>query len=742
MSERFQKYALTALDHACTTIANAPDTNRNNTLNTEAFGIGQLVGSGLLTRFEAERQLLAAALASGLERPSAEATIESGLTAGISKPRKLTEEPLRRSHPGEALMIPGVHKGVREAALYAAEIYAKSKPIENTPAEHYLRDVRGLKGDLPASFRFSPHLWHSALHRNLPALVVPVTRADAPNAKITSIHRTYLDPITSRKIAGDATKKMLGPAKGGAIWLGLYAAHMLIAEGIEKTLACAHASGIPACVGMSSTLLPSVTWPRGVTKVTICADPNQAGEMAVNRAGALWTEQNIEVLVAYPPVVGKDWDECRPDAVAAAIKNARPWAKVGRQRTTEERERILQRLNPSKDIEFDRDESGKLVVNEFNALLSMTSLGYKFSYDEFSQQYYATGVKDVDNMLTDASVDEIYLSIQREHFLRFRYEDLRRIIHAEARRHKFHPIREYLDGLKWDGQERISEWLAAYGGAEDTPFVRAVSRIMLVAAVRRIREPGCKFDEMVVLESPEGCYKSSALQVLAGPGAFSDEAPINSGPREVIERLRGNWIVECADLAGMRKADVEHLKAFLSRPCDIATMKFQRETTRFPRCCIFVGTTNDSNYLRSETGSRRFWPVKVVNFNVAKLAQHRDQLWAEAAAAEASGESIRLPEEFWPFATAEQERREEVDEWDGIIHAWLNNELASLRNPLIPYRTSLIEAAQGALHVKAEAFDSRVQKRVARALRRAGWQRTPKTNGKHYWIKPPDAFEL
>jgi predicted P-loop ATPase len=216
---------------------------------------------------------------------------------------------------------------------------------------------------------------------------------------------------------------------------------------------------------------------------------------------------------------------------------------------------------------------------------------------------------------------------------------------------------DYLSSLVWDGTPRLDRWLVDYAGAEDTPRVRAVSRAMLIAAVRRARQPGCTFDQMPVLEGPQGCGKSSALRVLAVDDAwFTDVLPLaDADMRRIIEATAGKWIVEAAELASLleREDDVAKdresaprrqsaaLKAYLSRSHDEARMAYARERTRVPRSFVIVGTTGATSYLQ-DTGNRRFWPVSVRRFDLDQLISVRDQLWAEAAVAEACGESIHL----------------------------------------------------------------------------------------------------
>ena len=135
----------------------------------------------------------------------------------------------------------------------------------------------------------------------------------------------------------------------------------------------------------------------------------------------------------------------------------------------------------------------------------------------------------------------------------------------------------------------------------------AVGALILIAAVRRIRQPGCKFDEMLVLESPQGTDKSQALRVLAiNNDWFSDYLPLNAKPQLVIEMLHGRWIVEAGELTGLKKADIEHLKAFLSRQIDRSRMAFGRLLKEYPRQCVIFGSTNLTEYLRDTTGNRRF----------------------------------------------------------------------------------------------------------------------------------------
>lgn len=187
--------------------------------------------------------------------------------------------------------------------------------------------------------------------------------------------------------------------------------------------------------------------------------------------------------------------------------------------------------------------------------------------------------------------------------------------------------------------------LSVYAGADDTPLNRAIGFMMLVGAVRRVRQPGIKFDEMVVLEGAQGIGKSSALRLLAMHDAwFADELPLDADSKRLIEAIEGKWIVEASELSSLNRAGTEHFKALTSRPHDRARRPYERMAVDVKRQCIFVGTTNSDAYLRDTTGNRRFLPVKVGIIELEGLKRDREQLWSEAAHLEAAGAHIGLPQ--------------------------------------------------------------------------------------------------
>jgi predicted P-loop ATPase len=196
----------------------------------------------------------------------------------------------------------------------------------------------------------------------------------------------------------------------------------------------------------------------------------------------------------------------------------------------------------------------------------------------------------------------------------------------------------------------------------------------LIAAVRRVRVPGAKFDELPIFEGEQGTGKSTGLRALCpDEDWFSDDLPLGVDAKQIIERTSGRWIIEAAELHGNRGREAEALKAFLSRQVDgPVRLAYARMPTTAPRQFILIGTTNSRvGYLKDSTGARRFWPVVVRQFDVKAVARDRDQLWAEAAHREAAGSSIRLDPALWRAAAAAQEERRAIDPWEVVLEPLL-----------------------------------------------------------------------
>ena len=296
--------------------------------------------------------------------------------------------------------------------------------------------------------------------------------------------------------------------------------------------------------------------------------------------------------------------------------------------------------------------------NPQNIRLAIDKLGVFLKQNDFAGRTEIVGLTGFGPELTDAGAIRLRLWIEETFGFLPPQLLFDQVLTDIAHANRYHPVREYLDSIEWDGIPRIDNWISTYSGAEDTPFNRAVGRIFLIAGVRRIRQPGAKFDTMLVFEAGQGKEKSLALRTLAVHDEwFTDNLPLGSATKEVIEQTRGVWIAEFAELSGIEKRDVNHVKNFLSKQDDRARPAYGRRSETVPRQFVTAGSTNDAEYLL-DMENRRFWPVAITRFNTAKLQKVVPQLWAEAAHYEAKGEPITLQEDLWAAAAVEQADRE------------------------------------------------------------------------------------
>lgn len=248
----------------------------------------------------------------------------------------------------------------------------------------------------------------------------------------------------------------------------------------------------------------------------------------------------------------------------------------------------------------------------------------------------------------------------------------------EFEKNSYHPIKEYLTNLHWDGVERVDKLLIDFFGTKDNQYTREAIRKMLVGAVSRVFRPGCKFDLVLVIVGPQGTKKSTFIKKL-GKSWFSDTFLTVQG-KEALEQIQGAWLVEMAELAALRKADIEATKHFISKQEDIFRPAYARTAETFPRQCVFFGTTNETDFLNDPTGNRRFMPVDVIKENVTldvftDLDPIIDQIWAEAVHLYNHGEKLTLSVEAEFLASGEQIKHSKIDDRKGIIEHYLNTKL-------------------------------------------------------------------
>lgn len=392
-----------------------------------------------------------------------------------------------------------------------------------------------------------------------------------------------------------------------------------------------------------------------------------------------------------------------------------------------------------------RDGGGRLIANLANALLALRNdpaIVGCFARDEMARATMlvkalpserrtpgkAHKPSKLPRPVRDEDVGLVQELIQRNGLPRIAKDTIFQAVAIVADEHRFHPLRDYLDALKWDGKRRVDEWLAYYLGAPPTIYHHEIGAMFLAAMVKRIVEPGCQCDYVLVLEGPQGAGKSRACRILGGD-YYSDSLPdLRFGGKEASHHLRGKWLIEIAELSAIKGADAELLKAFITRRVEQYRPAFGRSEVFEPRQCLFIGTTNQRAYLSDPTGGRRFWPVETGRIRLDELEADRDQLLAEAVALYREGMQT------WPDAEFErrhikplQDSRRDRDPWEESIAEYLNGK----------GEVRIGNVAVDALGLETGRIGTRENRRITGIMEGLGWSRSDKkVDGIVHWIGP------
>ena len=300
---------------------------------------------------------------------------------------------------------------------------------------------------------------------------------------------------------------------------------------------------------------------------------------------------------------------------------------------------------------------------------------------------------------------------------------LSRVVHAHAMKTAVHPVRDWLRSLPpWDGEPRITEVLIEVLSAQgDGQYLGGVLRRFMISAVARVMQPGCKADHMIVLVGAQGSRKSSFALALGKP--WSVESNSSFGSKDAIAELDGAWIVECGELAGMRRSEIETVKNFVSKQVDRYRPAYGRAVIDQLRACVFIGTTNEDKFLLDYTGNRRFWPVRVSGrVNLTLLEQNREHLWAEALAAYEAGEQWYLTEAEEKLAATAQDGHRVVTEIEQDVATYLETLKVASWKP--EKRTTVLDVYRSICGDRdTENLNARRQMETAigQAIRRCGW---------------------
>lgn len=296
-----------------------------------------------------------------------------------------------------------------------------------------------------------------------------------------------------------------------------------------------------------------------------------------------------------------------------------------------------------------------------------------------------------------------------------------------AQDHAYHPVRGYLDGLQWDGEPRLAIWPQEYLNADGPgDYLAAVGPAFLRSAVARIMQPGCQSDHMLVLEGPQGIGKSTVVKTLAKePSWYADNLP-DVHSKDAALQLSGRWIIEVNELKAIRGSQLEAVKAFITTTVDTFRPPYGRRTAQFARQSVFVGTTNESDYLRDRTGNRRYWPIRCGRIRLDALQADRDQLWAEAVHTYRAGEPWHLSGDVVTLAAAEQRGRVFVSELEADVAEYLANRTDTSKE--ISVQDVLVHCL--GLDRMADSYAEQARRlgpAIAEALEACGWRKAGRT---------------
>lgn len=500
-----------------------------------------------------------------------------------------------------------------------------------------------------------------------------------------------------------------------------------------------------------------LTWPGGSAavrqvdwspiygrEVLLWADADEAGMKAMNEIAALLHENGCKVKILDPTGQPDKWDAA--DALNQGWDNSRfkEWARprihqylsatevLPAEITTDTEEEATPSLRALwTDLGLILNSTGSVVLNIDNvvrALESHKNLKDMVWYDEFHCRFFTKNSKNEPIPWADKNSLELTLYFQRH----LGFQKLTRNIIEEAisivgHRNLKNEPKDYMKSLVWDQIPRVDNFFTQAAGSLDNEYTRAISHNFWVSLIARVFSPGCQVDEMIILEGAQGTYKSTLLKIIGDP--WYAQASARPGEKDFYQGLHGKILLEIAEMASFKKSEIEIIKKDITCRVDDIRVVYARYGQKYPRTCIFAGTTNDNHYLTDPTGGRRFMPIEISKIDLEYVKKFRDQFFAEAVHLYQAGDSWHeFPAEA---AKAQQESRRQHDEWESIIASNIQGK---------PEAT-LKEIALQALGIDAVHLDMHVQKRIGRILTALNWYQKPaRRNGilSKVWFPKPN----
>lgn len=367
-----------------------------------------------------------------------------------------------------------------------------------------------------------------------------------------------------------------------------------------------------------------------------------------------------------------------------------------------------------------RTENGSLIAHMQNVELILGNderWAGVISFSAFSSKIVKVRTPPYGGGTGDWSdIDDIRVMkwLAQQYNLRVKASSVIEAVSVVAHDNSFHPVRNYLNKLEWDRVPRLDTWLNTVMGVTQSGYSAKVGKRWMISAVARVMRPGCKADSVMILEGGQGEGKSTAMSILGGDW-FMD-TPFALGDKDGFQAIRGKWIIELGELDSFNKAESTKAKQFFSASTDTYRESYGRRTNDVPRQCVFVGTTNQDEYLKDATGNRRYWPVACTKVDLEQLREIRDQLWAEAMFCYEAGEIWWVNRDETAMFSEAQDERFVVDEWEGPILTWLEESQ-------IGETTSGSEVLASALKLDFGHWGKPEQMRVGAIMHRLGWRR-------------------
>lgn len=520
-----------------------------------------------------------------------------------------------------------------------------------------------------------------------------------------------------------------------------------------------------------------VTWPNGSKaigkadwsvlsrrKILIWPDADEAGKSAADDIAKILKQNCDEVKIIRPEGKSKGWDAA--DAVSLGWSWAEfvDWAKARVELITDKPVKVAD-SEPSpasatmniqvnnynifaeevhsvsgsltalyEQLGVPTTDKGAAICNADAALRVLEGIP-EFKdlvwFDEFHNKYLTNWNSDKPTEWSSYHDGELLIFMQRHlGMIRIGAEHIKAAVKSYGMRNIKNEPRDWMKSLKWDGEERIELFMTDAYGADMNEYVRAVSKNFWIGLAARVFYPGCKLDNMVVLEGGQGIGKTTSLEIIGGEWFTDIKDSLSS--KDFFISLQGKMIIEIAELDTFNKADVTRIKQVVTSRNDRYRDPYDDRAKDHPRMCVFVGSTNETQWQRDSTGGRRFWPITCKFFNLSYVKEYREQFFAEAVHRLKAGEGwYKTPADQ---TLAEQERRRQADEWEDIVAHWLSGGIQGM----LIQETTIRQIAVDCLKIDEGRLDVLIQRRIGKVLHTIGWEKNRVVrNGvrTHVWTK-------